>query len=292
MDWSFFRRLIPGLIETEPKPPAVVGLALGGGAVRGAAHLGVLSVLEREHVPIGVVTGTSVGALVGAGVAAGVGAGDMLKAFSKASWASIAFPSWTSKLSLLEADPLGALMERVTNAETFDDLGLPFAAVACDLLTGTSFVMTEGSLRQALIASSAIPGLFEPVRREGVMLVDGGLVDNLPIDVASDLGADYVIAVDVMPPLDGSYEPKDLRDVLLLSWNIVQRASEFGRERAGIVITPQVATVPLSDFSKVHDAYEAGVVAAEAALPTLLADLGMTPSAAAESGGVPVSPTH
>jgi len=289
MDLSFFRRLIPGLVETEPKPPAVVGLALGGGAVRGAAHLGVLSVLEREHVPIGVVTGTSVGALVGAGVAAGVGSQDMLAAFSKSSWARIALPSWTSKLSLLEANPLGALMERVTHAETFDDLGLPFAAVACDLLTGTSVVMTQGSLREALIASSAIPGLFEPVRREGAMLVDGGLVDNLPIDVASGLGADYVIAVDVMPPLDGSYEPKDLRDVLLLSWNIVQRASERGRERAGIVITPQVATVPLSDFSKVGDAYQAGVVAADAALPTLLADLGMTPTLDATTGDSPPS---
>jgi NTE family protein len=284
VDWTFFRRLIPGLPETQPAPPATVGLALGGGAVRGAAHLGVLSVLEREHIPIGVVTGTSVGALVGAGVAAGVGSADMMKAFSKASWASIALPSWTSKLSLLEADPLGALMERVTNAETFDDLSLPFAAVACDLLTGTSIVMTRGSLREALVASSAIPGLFEPVRRQGAMLVDGGLVDNLPIDAASDLGADYVIAVDVMPPLDGMYKPKDLRDVLLLSWNIVQRASEFGRERAGIVITPQVATVPLSDFSKVRDAYQAGVVAAEAALPTLLADLGMTGEEGAAEG--------
>lgn len=288
MDWSFFRRLIPGLTPTEPAPPVLVGLTLGGGAVRGAAHLGVLSVLEREHVPIGVVTGTSVGALVGAGVAAGISSADMMAAFSKASWARIVLPTWTSKLSLLQTDPLGALMERVTNALTFDDLGLPFAAVACDLLTGSAVAMTSGSLREALMASSAIPGLFEPIVREGAMLVDGGLVDNLPVDAATDLGADYVIAVDIMPPLDGSYEPKDLRDVLLLSWNIVQRAGEVGRERAGIVITPKVAAVPLSDFSRVREAYEAGVVAAEAALPTLLADLGMKPRLSAEDS--PLAP--
>jgi NTE family protein len=274
VDWSFFRRLFPGLIET--KPPTTVGLALGGGAVRGAAHLGVLSVLERERVPIGVVTGTSVGALVGAGVAAGIGSADMLAAFSNASWATIVLPAWASKLSLLQTDPLGALMERVTGAETVADLGMPFAAVACDLLTGRAVVMKDGSLREILMASSAIPGLFEPIRRDGALLVDGGLVDNLPVDAATDLCADYVIAVDIMPPLDGTFEPKDLRDVLLLSWNIVQRAGEMGRERAGIVITPQVATISLSDFSKVDEAYQAGVVAAEAALPTLLADLGMS----------------
>lgn len=288
MDWSLFRRLIPGLIPAEPAPPALVGLTLGGGAVRGAAHLGVLSVLEREHVPIGVVTGTSVGALVGAGVAAGISSEDMMAAFSKASWSRIALPTWASKLSLLQTDPLGTLMERVTNARTFDDLRLPFAAVACDLLTGSAVAMTTGSLREALMASSAIPGLFEPIVREGAMLVDGGLVDNLPVDAATDLGADYVIAVDIMPPLDGSYEPKDLRDVLLLSWNIVQRAGEVERERAGIVITPKVAAVPLSDFSRVREAYEAGVVAAEAALPTLLADLGMTSRPSA--GGAPPAP--
>ncbi len=276
MDWSFFRRLIAGEREEHPARPRKVGLAFGGGAVRGAAHLGVLSVLEREHIPISVVTGTSVGSLVGAGVAAGISSADMLAEMSKASWTTIALPAWSSKLSVLHTIPLGALMERVTHAETFADLGLPFAAVACDLLTGTKVVLTEGSLREALMASSGVPGLFEPVRRDGAMLVDGGLVDNLPVDAAADLGADYVIAVDIMPPLDGTFEPKDLRDVLLLSLNIMQRAGELGRERAGIVITPQVATISLSDFSKVQEAYNAGVVAAEAALPTLLADLGMT----------------
>lgn len=282
MDWTFFRRLIPGLTETEPAPeiPVLVGLTLGGGAVRGAAHLGVLSVLEREGVPIGVVTGTSVGAMVGAGVAASIGSQEMLDAFSKASWATIAIPAWASKLSLLQMNPAGALMERVTRAETFSDLDLPFAAIACDLLTGSTVVMREGDLREALIASSAIPGLIEPVRRRGAMLVDGGLVDNLPVDAATTLGADYVIAVDIMPPLDGTFEPKDLRDVILLSWNIVQRAGEIGRERAGIVITPQVAGISPSDFSKVREAYDAGVAAAEAALPTLLADLGMAPKVA------------
>lgn len=280
MDWTFFRRLIPGLIETETEIPTLVGLTLGGGAVRGAAHLGVLSVLERERVPIGVVSGTSVGALVGAGVAAGIGSLEMLDAFSKASWATIALPAWASKLSLLQMNPAGALMERVTEAGTFAELDLPFAAIACDLLTGSAVVMRQGDLREALSASSAIPGLIEPIRRKGALLVDGGLVDNLPVDAATALGADYVIAVDIMPPLDGTFEPQDLRDVLLLSWNIVQRAGEIGRERAGIVITPQVAEISPSDFSKVRDAYDAGVVAAEAALPTLLSDLGMSPKAA------------
>lgn len=242
--------------------------------MRGAAHLGVLSVLEREGIRPDIVVGTSVGAIVGAGVAGGVSVAEMLGYFKAARWQDIARPSWGSKLSMLDTDPLGALLERIVEAQAFDQLALPFAAVASDILTGTTYVFTEGSLRQALVASSAVPGLFEPIRRDGRLLVDGGITDNLPIDVARDLGATHVIAIDIMPLPDGGYEPRDLRDMLLLSLSIMERPTASALTSADLVISPDVAHVSFSDFSQTQVIYEAGAQAAERALPELLGILG------------------
>lgn len=255
--------------------PQRVGLVLGGGALRGAAHLGVLSVLEDAGVRPAVVAGTSVGAIIGAGVAAGVPAAEMWDAFRVLDWRHVARPSWGSRLSMLASDPLGALIARVTRVGTFEELGMPFAAVACDLLTGSRVVVRSGDLPNALAGSSAIPALFEPVRCEGAVLVDGGVVDNLPVDVARDLGADYVIAIDIMPALDGGYEPKHVRDVVLMAWNIVEHNTEGGRDLADIVITPDVANIRLSDFRQVPEAFDAGVAAGRAALPQIRRDLGL-----------------
>jgi NTE family protein len=257
-----------------------LGLALGGGGVRGAAHLGVLSVFEREGISFDVVAGTSVGAVVGAGVAARVPAAEMLERFRTARWIDLARPSWGSALSMLQTNPMGDILVKTVKAETFADLAMPFAAVASDILTGQTVVMTEGSLSEAVIASAAVPAIFEPLRRDGRLLVDGGLTDNLPVQVARDLGADVVIAVDVMPPLDGSYEPKDINEMVMFSWNIVQRACEPGRKHADVVITPKVATVSLMDFTQAHTAYDAGVVAAEEALDQVFAAIGGRPASA------------
>lgn len=273
MNWNLFHRgKTP--VPAEPTAPRVIGLALGGGAVRGAAHLGVLSVLEREGIRPDVVAGTSIGAIVGAWHAAGVTSAEMLAQFGKAKWTTIARPSRGSKLGTLDTNPLATMFGEIMSARTFEELQLPFAAVASDILTGTRVVITEGALAEAVVASSALPAIFEPVRRDGQLLVDGGLTDNLPVDAARALGADYVIAVDIMPPLDGSYEPTDRRDMVMLSWNIVQRDCEHGRDDADLVITPDVVRVSLSDFSQMQQAYDAGVVAAEAALPALREDLG------------------
>jgi NTE family protein len=261
-----FKRRLAERRRPRAGVPLKIGLALGGGGVRGAAHLGVLSVFEREGISFDVVAGTSVGAVVGAGVAAGVPVADMFERFRTARWIDLARPSWGSKLSMLHANPMGEILVRTVKAERFEDLALPFAAVASDILTGTTVVITEGLLREAVLASAAVPAIFEPLRRDGYLLVDGGLTDNLPASVARGLGADLVIAVDIMPPLDGSYEPKDMNEMVMMSWNIVQRACEPGRKHADVVITPRVATISLMDFTHAQAAYDAGVVAAEEAM--------------------------
>jgi NTE family protein len=258
--------------EPQTRAPRF-GLALGGGAVRGAAHLGVLAVLEREGIRPDVVAGVSAGAIVGAGLAAGVPTARMVEALGKSSWPRIATPAWLSKLSMLDLSPLGALIETTTSVTDFASLGIPFAAVACDLLTGCPVVMDSGLLREAVVASSAIPGLFEPVRRGSEMLVDGGLVVNVPVQAARDLGADYVLGVDIMGIVEGIAEPKELRDVILLSWEIVQHQSDRGRVQPDLLVIPAVGAMNPWDFSRVNDAYEAGFAAMEAALPQLRAGL-------------------
>jgi NTE family protein len=270
LKWPFGRAAQPA---PEPEP-RLLGLVLGGGSVRGAAHLGVLSVLEREGIRPDIVVGTSVGAIIGAGVAAGISVTEMYGYFKTARWTDIARPSWGSKLSMLDTDPLGALLERIVEARTFDQLALPFAAVAADILTGSTYVFTEGSLRDALVASAAVPGLFEPVRRDGHLLVDGGIADNLPIDAARDLGAKQVVAIDIMPLPDGSYEPNDMRDMLLLSLSIMERPTASQLAQADLVIMPEVSHMSFSDFSQTQAVYEAGVQAAEKALPDLQSLLG------------------
>jgi NTE family protein len=130
-------------------------------------------------------------------------------------------------------------------------------------------------LREAIVASSAIPGLFEPVRRGGQLLVDGQLIENVPVQAALDLGANYVLGVDIMPPPVNSAEPAELRDVILMSWDIVQRRRQWDGAQPDLMVTPQVGSLSLSDFSRVGDAYDAGVAAMEAALPRLRADLGL-----------------
>jgi len=253
--------------------PARLGLALGGGAVRGAAHVGALAVLEREGIRPDVIAGVSAGAIVGAGIAAGVPAAEMLEAFRRANWLQIAVPAWLSRLSMLDSSPLGGLIERVTSATDFESLQLPFAVVACDLLTGRRVVIDHGPLRAAIVASSAVPGIFEPVRRDGQMLVDGGLVDNVPVQAARDLGADYVLGIDIMPLEVGAPEPKEMRDVILMSWEIVQHQCDTGRLKPDLLVTPSVSGMNPWDFSRVADAYSAGFAAMEEALPQLRADL-------------------
>lgn len=274
MPWPrFFRRT--ARVSPDAVLPRRVGLVLGGGAVRGAAHLGVLSVFEREGFRPDLIVGTSIGSIIGAGIAAGHSSTEMWEVFRRLDWRHVARPAWRSKLSMLESDPLGELITRVTDVERIEDLDRPFAAVACDLLTGSRVILRSGDLTTALAGSCAIPAAFEPVRHQGALLVDGGVVDNLPVDVALEMGADYVVAIDIMPALDGSHEPRDLRDVVLMAWNIVEHNTEGGRERAHLVVTPDVARVHLSDFREAPVAYEAGIAAAESVLDRLRSDLGL-----------------
>jgi NTE family protein len=185
--------------ERDPRTSPRIGLALGAGGARGAAHTGVLNVFEREGIPIHVVAGSSIGALIGAAMACGVPhsrienewlENDVTKLFRS-------FLPTFPRTGLSSGNELHKYLAQLLGDRRIEDLEMPYAALACDIDTGEAVVLTEGSLPDAVCASTAIPGIFRPVRLNGRILVDGGLVDPVPISTCYALGADFVIAVDI-----------------------------------------------------------------------------------------------
>ncbi|MEW5826013.1 MAG: patatin-like phospholipase family protein [Candidatus Bipolaricaulota bacterium] len=178
-----------------------IGLALGSGGARGAAHTGVLKVLQREGIAASCVTGSSIGALIGAAYAAGLPTERI-----EQEWLATGIPKVVRGLlptfprsGLSSGSEFRKLLVGLFGNVRIEDLPLPFAAVACDIDTGERVVLRRGPLVDALRASTAIPGLFHPVRWEGRILVDGGMVDPVPISECRRLGATFVIAVDITP---------------------------------------------------------------------------------------------
>jgi NTE family protein len=266
---------------TPPPPPAVVvvpepriALALGGGAARGFAHIGVIRVLEQERIPIDLVVGTSVGSLIGAVYAADRDSFDLeWTAFQLNQDDIFDFRLLNTVMGMgyAKGEKLEAWVTDKVKQKNIEQLKIPFAAVATDLNWGGRVVMDKGSVAKAVHASSAIPGVFEPVSHNGKVLVDGGVVDNLPGDVAREKGADIVIAVDISEEV-GNTNIKNLMDVLLQTTNIMCAESMTHlRGNADVVITPRVGGVGMLDFSKKKATMQAGIDAARAAMPKIRA---------------------
>ena len=182
-------------MNSEPR----IGLALGSGGARGAAHTGILKVLDREGIRPTVVAGSSIGSLIGAAYAAGKPTADMEKEWLAVGVSRVLrgfMPTFPSA-GLSSGHELRKLLHGLFGDVTIEDLAIPFAAVACDIDTGEPVVLKTGSLVDAVLASTAIPGIFFPVRHGSRILVDGGMVDPVPVSVCRNLGADIVIAVDI-----------------------------------------------------------------------------------------------
>lgn len=190
------------LMHSSPNRPKI-GLALGSGAARGLAHIGVLKTLTEADIPIDVITGTSMGAFIGAMYAAGVPVAQMEKVALEIDWLSMArlidpaLP--TSGLSY--GKKLAAFMADLLPVRAFEDLRLPFAVTATDINTGEAIIIKQGDLLEALRASLAFPGIFAPVRFGRRFLVDGGLCNPIPTDATHNLGADKIIGVCTIPAI-------------------------------------------------------------------------------------------
>ena len=246
-----------------------IGLALGSGGARGFAHIGVLQVLEEAQVPVDVIAGSSMGSLIGAIYATGapVRRIEQLACHLPISqWVDVAIP----RMGVIAGGRFHRLIRLLTKEMNFADTTLPLAIVATDLEKGERVTFTEGPIHEAVRASVAIPGVFTPYRVNGRMLVDGGVIERVPIQAARDLGADFVIAVDVglfemLPPV------KNVVDVIVQTIDIMER--EVFRYRildADFVVRPELDLMSSIAFNSAENAIASGRSAMRGALPQLL----------------------
>ncbi len=257
-----------------------IGLALGGGFARGFAHLGVLQVLEQNHVSISHIAGTSVGSILGAAYASGAPLSRIIETCRTLRFRDIA--RWrVSRLGLASNQRLENLIERVFDSRQFEDLRIPLAVVATDLTSGEPVVFTQGNLVDAIRASCAFPGLFEPVEIGTRCLADGGLVAPVPTRAARELGAAAVIGVSVGIQ-DGHHgAPTNIFQVVSRAVNAAQKHQlEVWERHADLVLRPDVQSLAWDDFHRAEEAIEAGAVAARRALPRIEKLLGRKEDAA------------
>jgi NTE family protein len=275
----------------EPAHRPRIALALSGGGARGLAHVGVLQWMEQNHVPIDSIAGTSMGALVGALYATGRSPAEMRQFVEAIHWdeAIAGEPSYSqlsyrrkedrrmdqipaqlglknglsAPLGFSAGQGVGLLLDRIafpySTVASFDDLPIPFRCVATDMLTGDAVVLKGGSLAQSLRATMAIPGLFTPVELDGKVLADGGLVDNIPTDVARDMNADVVIAVDISSPLVDRKELEGLGAFLSQAVNIMTLGNDRRALRlADTQIVPNLRGFTVLDFARAEEIIRLG----------------------------------
>ena len=259
-------------VPSVPAPlrPPRVGLALGGGAARGFAHVGVIQVLEREGVQPDLVVGTSAGSLVAALYAAGLPGTELERLALEMEEAMIA--DWTVpwvNRGLLRGEALARYVNRQVQGRLIEDMRLPLGIVATDLASGQAVLFRRGDTGTAVRASSAVPGVFTPVTVGGRTYVDGGLVAPVPVEQAREMGAELVIAVDISSPALPLAQTDPVR-VLLQTFTIMgQSINRHVLARADVVVRPALDGVGSTDFAARQRSIVAGRAAMQAALPRL-----------------------
>ena len=259
--------LAPPVSRPAPKPP-VIGLALGGGAARGFAHIGVIQVLEEAGIRPDLVIGTSAGSLVAALYASGKSGTELASLAQTMDETAItdwAFPG----RGLIRGEALARYVREHTGGRSIEQMRLPLGIVATDLDNGQGIVFRSGDTGTAVRASSAVPALFQPVRIGTREYVDGGLVAPVPVRYARQMGAKLVIAVDITELPDGAPTGDAMR-MLLQTFSIMGRSiNQFELREADIVLRPKLAGVSGADFAARGRSVQAGREAALAMLPAL-----------------------
>lgn len=245
-----------------------LGLAMAGGAVRGAAQVGALEVFEEHGIEFDVVAGTSAGSIVGAVYAAGLSPSRLMDRLGEASFLDIAKAAGLNSLGLFHTAPLARVVEDLLGGATFADLPRKLIVVTCDIRTGERVLITEGDVPTAVRASTSLPGLFEPVEIGEHLLSDGGLVDKYPTSVPPLFGANAVVGIDIggHPPYT---DPRNLVEVLTAAAQI--RSTLTGASLADVDIVPDVREFDSFEFSAIPEMHRRGRVAAEASLPAVKA---------------------
>lgn len=246
-----------------------VGLALGGGFARGYAHLGVLQVLETEDIPVSCIAGSSIGSILGAAYASGAPLEKIIERCRQVRFRD--FARWrVSRFGLASNDRLGALVQRFFDSRQFEGLLIPTAIVATDLGTGDPVVFKQGNLAEAIRASCAFPGLFEPIQIGTRYLADGGLVAPVPTRAARELRAEIVVGVSVGLHDGQRGAPNNIFQVVSRAVSAAQKHQLESWERhADIVLRPDVQSLMWDDFERVDEAVSAGAAAMRQALPKI-----------------------
>ena len=279
-----------------------VGLVLGGGGARGLAHIGVIKVLNSEGIPINYIAGSSMGALIG-GIYAqnpdpelldtrvrsfiksprfkklGVNnfkkksqkdPDDLLRQLTHRVKRQLVINFAANRLSVLKAERLQIAITSLLKNKMIEDCKIPFSCVASDLRSGKSITFRKGRIRPAVEGSSAIPGFLPPVKYNGHILIDGGVSNNFPVDVAHQMGANFVIAIDASLNFDTNVEVDNVIDLVIRSAQIsVRHLDDHLKQHADFVIKPVTGDIHWSEFNRVDELIEKGEKAATEALPKI-----------------------
>lgn len=246
-----------------------IGLALSGGAARGIAHIGVLKYLEERGVQPCCISGTSAGSIVGALYCSGKSVDELVEIAQKMSWKSLLKLSWPKK-GIIESSRLLEVLRQHIGSVYFDELEIPLVVNAVDLLSGKEILIEEGPVAEAVQASCAIPGIFTPVRWKEYLLVDGGLLDNVPAAHIAKRDVDHVIAVDVGAQKPLNKEPANIFEVLIQSYDVIRRNRDMpAYEHTDTIIEPDLGDIAFHDTGDTGLLVERGYKAASRALQNI-----------------------
>lgn len=241
------------------------GVALGGGAVLGGAHIGVIRALEESEIKPDCIAGTSIGALIACLYAFGIRWEKMKEIALDLNWLDISGFS-LSQYGLLSNDRIGDVIKEVIGDVSFEDADIPLAVVATDISNGERVVLKEGKVLDAVKASTCIPGVFIPIEKGDRMLIDGGLMENVPVLALEELGAEYVIGVD----LNANYlfsKPDNIMELLINTVHLgLHHITKMQTEKADLMIQPDLSEFNYVQMEQIPDLIEKGYEAAKSEL--------------------------
>ncbi len=250
-----------------------IGLALGAGGARGFAHIGVLRALEENNIKIDCVSGTSMGSIIGGIYACGTDMERVQQFFTTTSekmFMDYTFP----KRGAMAGRRFEELIKLFTKDMSFEDLTLPFNCVACDLISAKGMILDTGKIYKAIRCSMSVPGMFEPYNYKGCMFVDGAVVDRVPIQACREMGADYIIGVDVGYKGKKNEIPKNVFEIMNLSFDIMGwEMTKLKINTADCMIMPDVTHIHPYKMDAVEESIEIGYNAAMEQMEKLKQDL-------------------
>jgi NTE family protein len=272
---AFFRQLTT-LPARQPSPPQrTLGLALGGGFARGLVHIGVLKVLDEEHIPVAAIAGTSAGAIVGACYCSGLSAAEMARIARRLRYKD--FARWTlDRGGFYSNDRVGLFLNHVLPCKDFSELRIPLAVVATELCSGEPAIFRSGLIADAVRASSAYPGVFTPVAVDGVLHVDGMLSYEVPTTPLKQMGIDCVLGVLLRAYPNLNMPPRHFLDVIVQCFAIAQaRMSLQWIKDADLLLQPDVNGYAFDQFERADEMIALGEETMRAELPALRHALGL-----------------